>query len=219
MVHSIRPDVALDDSLADIPAKPVPPREIAEQLAAPFAPEDVEYKPGPISGNHALALAYIDARCVQNRLDEVLGIDGWQSEFHVLPGGCVQCKLSLRIGEVWFAKSDVGGPSEQKDPGDRMKAAFSDALKRAAVQWSVGRYLYGLTPEWRDWDPATKRFVNGAYLSKQQWAEIDALLKTTNTRLDRFLAWCGARTQDSIPASRFQEAVNFLHKKEKNGHS
>jgi hypothetical protein len=39
---------------------------------------------------------------------------------------------------------DVGGPSEQPDEGDRVKAAFSDALKRAAVKFGIGRYLYRL---------------------------------------------------------------------------
>jgi hypothetical protein len=133
--------------------------EIAEKLAAPFQPGEVEYKPGAVSGNRALALAYVDARVVQNRLDAVVGIGGWKSEFQVLPGGTVQCTLSVKVGTAWITKQDVGGPSEQKDPGDRMKAAFSDAIKRAAVSFGVGRYLYSVVPQWRDYDTKTKRFV------------------------------------------------------------
>src|SRR5260370_30190138 len=111
---------------------------------------------------------------VQNRFAGVMGTDGWQTQFHVRDGGAVQCTLSVKVGDAWLAKQDVGGPSDQKDPGDRMKAAFSDALKRCAVQWGVGRYLYGLIPEWRDWDAKAKRFVTTAvpYLSKGQVAEI-----------------------------------------------
>jgi hypothetical protein len=42
--------------------------------------------------------------------------------------------------------------------GDRLKAAFSDALKRAAVKFGVGRYLYRLPSQWVDWDPQRRQF-------------------------------------------------------------
>src|SRR5205823_3297906 len=58
----------------------------------------------------------------------------------------------------WVMKMDVGGPSEQPDGGDRMKAAFSDALKRAAVKFGVGRYLYRLPAQWVDYDPVKRQF-------------------------------------------------------------
>jgi hypothetical protein len=69
------------------------------------------------------------------------------------------CCLALRFGDEWITKADVGGQSEQPDEGDRMKAAFSDALKRAAVQFAVGRYLYRLPAQWTDWDPSKKQFA------------------------------------------------------------
>src|SRR5262249_54020635 len=58
----------------------------------------------------------------------------------------------------WLTKVDVGGPSEQPDGGDGLKAAFSDALKRAAVKYGVGRYLYRLPSQWVDYDPQRKQF-------------------------------------------------------------
>ena len=54
---------------------------------------------------------------------------------------------------------DVGGPSEQPDEGNRRKAAFSDALKRAAVKFGIGRYLYRLPSQWVDYDPQKRQFV------------------------------------------------------------
>ncbi len=132
---------------------------IAEQLAAPFPASDVRWKPQTVSGNRALAIAYIDARAVIDRLDEVLGIDGWTDAYEVLPDGSVVCTLKARIGETWVSKVDVGGPSEQPDEGDRRKAAFSDALKRAAVKLGIGRYLYRLPRQWVDWDPQKRQFV------------------------------------------------------------
>src|SRR4051795_9736243 len=133
---------------------------IGEQLAVPFPISEVQFKPGAVSGNRALALAYVDARAIQDRLDAVLGIDGWQDDYECLPDGSVVCRLRLRMGGEWVTKVDVGGPSEQPDGGDRMKAAFSDALKRAAVKFGVGRYLYRLPSSWVDYDPV-KRQVRG----------------------------------------------------------
>jgi hypothetical protein len=132
---------------------------IAGALAALFQPSEVKFKPVVISGNRALALAYVDVRAIQDRLDEVCGVAGWQDSFRVLPDGAVVCRLRLKIGEQWVTKVDVGSPSGQPDNGDRTKAAFSDALKRAAVKFGVGRYLYRLPRQWCDYDPHKREFV------------------------------------------------------------
>ena len=91
------------------------PFMIAELLSAPFPANEVQFKPGVVSGSRALALGYVDARSVQDRLDAVLGIDGWQDDYQCLPDGSVICKLRLRIGSEWIAKTDVGGQSERPD--------------------------------------------------------------------------------------------------------
>src|SRR5204862_948337 len=133
--------------------------ELMDALSAPFDPREVRFKPAVVSGNRALALAYVDARVIQDRLDDVLGVTGWQDEYECLPDGSVVCRLRLRLGDEWITKMDVGGPSEQPDGGDRMKAAFSDALKRAAVKFGVGRYLYRLPSQWVDYDPLKRQFA------------------------------------------------------------
>jgi hypothetical protein len=129
-------------------------------LAAPFQPSEVEWKPQTITGSRALAVCYVDARAVMARLDRVVGLAGWQDDYEVLTDGNVICRLRLRLGGEWITKADVGGESDQKDEGDRRKASFSDALKRAAVKWGVGRYLYSLAGVWCDYDPQKKRFVS-----------------------------------------------------------
>ena len=128
-------------------------------LAEPFDPTEVKFKPAVVSGNRAMAIAYVDARVIQDRLDEVCGVAGWQDEYECLPDGNVVCRLRLHLGDQWITKMDVGGPSEQPDEGDRRKAAFSDALKRAAVKFGVGRYLYRLPSQWVDYDPQKRQFV------------------------------------------------------------
>lgn len=129
---------------------------VQARLAEPFPAQAVSWKAQTASGNRALAVAYIDARDVMDRLDAVVGAANWQDCYDVLPDGSAVCRLSLRVGGEWITKSDVGGESEQKDEGDRRKASFSDALKRAAVKWGVGRYLYSLPKSWVGYDP-TKR--------------------------------------------------------------
>jgi Rad52/22 family double-strand break repair protein len=142
--------------------------ELFLRLAAPFADDDVQFKPQAVKGNRALAIAYIDARAVMDRLDEVLGPANWQDEYHLLPEGAMLCKLSVRVDGEWIAKTDVGSPSDQPDGGDRTKAAVSDALKRAAVKLGIGRYLYNLPHQWADYDPVRRQFVSPPRLP--EWA-------------------------------------------------
>lgn len=133
--------------------------EVIDRLAAPFDEKELKFRPGATSGARALALVYVDARVIQDRLDEVLGPANWQDLYSVLDDGSVVCTLKLRLDGEWIEKMDVGSQSEQPDGGDRMKAAFSDALKRAAVKFGIGRYLYRVPPIWADYDPKTKRFA------------------------------------------------------------
>src|SRR6476469_8057656 len=129
------------------------------ELAAPFPVDEVQFKPQVVKGNRALAIAYIDARAVMDRLDAVVGVHNWQDHYQLLPDNAVQCRLRVRIHGEWVAKVDVGSPSDQPDGGDRLKAAFSDALKRAAVKFGIGRYLYGLSGEWMNYDPVKKQII------------------------------------------------------------
>lgn len=142
-------------------------------LAEPFPPDEVEFKPQAVSksGDRALAVAYVDARAVEGRLDQVLGPENWQDRYEVIWDQAnkvlgVKCSLWVRdpnastAGEKgWIVKEDVGSPSDQPDPSDRLKAAFSDALKRAAVKFGVARYLYRLEMGWHAFDGAKKQFV------------------------------------------------------------
>ena len=82
-------------------------------------------------------LVYIDARDVMNRLDEVLGVGGWQAHYDSV-GGRMICKLACKIEGQWVTKSDGAGDTDIEGN----KGGISDALKRAGVLWGIGRYLY-----------------------------------------------------------------------------
>lgn len=147
-----------------MPAETVMPRDpqviaLTAALAAPFEPREVKFKPQMVKNNRCLAMAYIDARLIQDRLDDVLGVENWEDGYKILADGSVMCRLRCKLGDRWITKTDVGSPSEQPDMGDRLKAAFSDALKRAAVKFGIGRYLYRLSASWVDYDPVKKQIV------------------------------------------------------------
>ncbi len=133
----------------------------ARALAAYFAPDEIRFLPKNVKGGRALAFAYLTARAVMDRLDAVLGVDGWTDHYETMPNNSVRCSLAVKLdGENWITKQDVGGPSEQPDESDRDKAAHSDALKRAAVKFGVGRYLYLLPQTWGDYDMTKKTWAN-----------------------------------------------------------
>jgi hypothetical protein len=134
-------------------------KRLMEALAKPFSGAEVKFKPGAVSGNKALAMPYVDARVIQDRLDEVLGVDGWMDDYECRESGSVICRLRCKLASEWITKVDVGSPSEQPDDGDKLKAAFSDALKRAAVKFGVGRYLYREKAQWCDYEPQKRKFL------------------------------------------------------------
>jgi hypothetical protein len=138
-------------------------QEIQHALSEPFGPDQVEWKPQAVKENHALAVAYIDARTVMDRLDAVLGVGGWQTSYREMASGVV-CTLRVKVDGEWVSHEDVGSFSEQPDQGDKLKAAFSDALKRVAVHVGIGRYLYALPKQWCDFDPKRRQFVKAPTL-------------------------------------------------------
>lgn len=142
---------------------------VTDRLAEPFTADQIKFKPSVVRDNKALALAYIDARDVMQRLDDVLGIDGWWDEYEFHSEGC-SCRLTCVIDGKEITKEDFGSESEQKSEGDRGKAAVSDALKRAAVKFGIGRHLYSLPAQWVGYDPKRKRLTETPNLPRQNKA-------------------------------------------------
>ena len=88
----------------------------------------------------AICVPYVTNRAIQSRLDEVVGPESWKNEFRPGPGGGVMCGISVRIGTEWVTKWDG---AENTDV-EGVKGGLSGAMKRSAVQWGIGRYLYAL---------------------------------------------------------------------------
>lgn len=134
--------------------------EMFARLRAPFPPNKVSWRVGSTTGDkkRGMALAYIDARDVMERLDDVCGPAGWQCRYPHANGKTV-CEIGINIRsgivmvahdgntvfpESWVWKADGAGDTDF----EAEKGALSDAFKRAAVRWGIGRYLYDVSAPW-----------------------------------------------------------------------
>ena len=110
--------------------------------------------------NMVKVLAYLDARDVMERFDQVYP-DAWQC-IHYDCGGKMACKIGVHTKIAVHRVFVDGTPESDDDIFDwtwrsdgagetnieAEKGAFSGAFKRAAVMWGVGRYLYDLKDVW-----------------------------------------------------------------------
>jgi len=86
-------------------------------------------------------VAYIDARDVQDILDDVCGAENWQVKYSEHKGNLfASIGIDCNKDDGWVWKSDCGTESQV----EKQKGEASDAFKRAAVMWGVGRFLYSL---------------------------------------------------------------------------
>jgi hypothetical protein len=118
--------------------------DIMAALRAPFDEKDYEWRVQSevANGTKVRVLCYVQARAIQNRLDEVVGAFGWQADYVTGPDGGVLCKLSILNRETgeWVMKAD-GASNTDIEP---VKGGISGALKRAGSAWGIGRLLYDL---------------------------------------------------------------------------
>ena len=208
------------------------------RLRDPFAPDDIEWRvqqAGDKNGKPwARVLAYVTNRAIMERLDEVVGPEAWQNVFKEGPAGGVVCGLSIRVTRPdgsadWVTKWD-GAENTDVEP---VKGGLSGAMKRAAVMWGVGRYLYDLEEGWArvhdggrhsakakdgswfKWDPPelpawavpTVRAARPA-----QVARIETLLGTVDDA--RVAAGVRKRLSGGLTEAAADEAIRFLEARE-----
>jgi len=132
-------------------------REILKSLSEPFPEEAIGWKAQALypkdNPTQALAVPYITSRHVMDRLDEVVGPAGWQTDFEFVPG-IKAAKVMLTVFGI--TKSDIGFVAGDDDAA--IKGSVSDGLKRAAVLFGIGRYLYEAKRQWVGWDSKKRQF-------------------------------------------------------------
>jgi hypothetical protein len=118
------------------------------ELTTPFRESEHEWRiqqSGVSNGKvWAMVLCYVQNRAIQNRLDELYTPFGWQNEFREWKNGAQLCGISIHVESAnytgWITKWDGADDTDVES----VKGGLSDSMKRCAVQWGIGRYLYEL---------------------------------------------------------------------------
>lgn len=145
--------------------------DIFSKLAAPFEVRQLHWRVGAMTKakDKAIALAYIDARDVMKRLDDVLGPANWQSRYSHVTDKIAVCEIGVNINGEWVWKSDGAGDSAV----EAEKGRISDAFKRTAVHFGIARYLYKLPNVWVSVDQYKNLVMDGGLpkgVSLPEWA-------------------------------------------------
>ena len=127
-----------------------------EAFGKPFIASDVSWRLQYVDKEkcEGFAVPYLDARAIADRLDSVVGQNRWK-DVYTPWHGCVVDKSQKNSQlctifiydeglQEWIGKTD-GAEDTDIEP---IKGGLSDAFKRAAVKWNIGRYLYGFQPVW-----------------------------------------------------------------------
>lgn len=89
-----------------------------------------------------------------DRLDRVMGPAGWERR-HPHVEKTTTCELTLILPDgTRVTKTDGAGDTDV----EAEKGSLSDSFKRAAVNWGIGRYLYGLASPWVEIEPAGRSY-------------------------------------------------------------
>ena len=138
------------------------PKEMQQALAKPFAPEDLEWRLQNTTEEkmRGLAVPYVTNRAIQNRLDEVCGPENWYNDFKPWHSNGKKeaqlCGIAIFFeGRGFITKWDGAEDSDIES----VKGGLSDSMKRAAVQWGIGRVLYDLKHT-----PYSRRIMTNTYV-------------------------------------------------------
>lgn len=194
--------------------------DIFARLAAPFPVTQVSWRIGPTNkksrerqegpnaqATKGQALAFIDARDVMDRLDEVVGPANWQCKYSHANGKTV-CDIGINViggpkltfvgegahpvlTECWVWKADGAGDTDM----EAEKGALSDAFKRAAVRWGIGRYLYSLPAPWVEIDEYKR-------IAESEMGRLRALLEQVQNGTAMPAPTNGVATKSSAAAKR-----------------
>ena len=107
-------------------------------LSKPLTARQIDFRVQSINkGGYATILAYKDARCDMQRLDEVCGVLNWKREHSRDNANCT-VSIWCEEKEQWVSKEDTGTESNT----EAAKGLASDSFKRACFNLGIGRELY-----------------------------------------------------------------------------
>ena len=202
-----------------------------KDLNEPFPVEDIEWRiqqSGEKSGRPwAMVLAYVTNRAIMERLDSTFGMYSWKNEFTAGPNGGLLCGICVFHNNEWITKWD-GADNTQIES---IKGGLSSAMKRCAVQWGIGRYLYNLEVTFAKFNPQGKHSakIGSSYhkwdapalpvwalpkqhLSDKQKTEIMQIMDSANGEVDKkFYDTIIAKLDNNdINLTNHQTTINYI---------
>ena len=206
-------------------------------LKVPFESDEIEWRQQSqgVKNNKpwCMVLAYVSNRAIMNRLDSVCGMENWQNRFEHGANGGVISGISIKCNDEWVTKYD-GADNTQVEA---VKGGLSGAMKRAGVQWGIGRYLYYLDATFAEctvqrpidmqgWNKAYHKDSKTNYwwktptlpswalpISKHNIKEINTYLDGDKEKLNNMLNFFGAENIEYLTLEQSIKAISQLQKK------
>ena len=120
--------------------------EMSEALKRPFPPDELEWlvihaKKTESGTINVLCAPYVKARAIMARLDTVFGAHGWSETLRPVT-------FAANKDEGFICSLTAGGVTHEDvaelSSVSPIKGGSSDAFKRVAVKFGIGRYLYDM---------------------------------------------------------------------------
>lgn len=175
--------------------------------------DDRKGTPGPSNGDigKAAVLAYLNTSLVKNRLDDVLGPDGWAFDTEPLTFTSDRSEVLTAKGVLTIAgvpRADFG----EAGNNEKTKGAARDSLKRAAFLFGVGDYLAELGEikadveyKYGNWQIVTAEHARLASLLPRPGAR-----PITPELLAVLLAWYGPAFEPRAVAMTADQAIALI---------
>lgn len=139
-------------------------------LTAPLRAQEVEWRVQSQTkdGQKITVVPYITNRCVMQRFDDQFGWSGWQNEIKEIDGGFL-CTITAILPGGEIVKKTDGASRTAVEP---VKGGISDAMKRCAVQFGLGRALYDF--------PKVLIQTTDKYIPDWAWPLLDKMVEKIN---------------------------------------
>ncbi|UFH52502.1 Rad52/Rad22 family DNA repair protein [Spirosoma sp. KNUC1025] len=111
-----------------------------DKLTSPIRPDEVEWRVQNQTkdGQKLIVVPYVTNRSVMERFDAQFGWDNWENSFQEVGEGFL-CTITVTLADGRkVSKSDAANRTNVEP----VKGGVSDAMKRCAVQFGLGRDLY-----------------------------------------------------------------------------
>jgi len=175
--------------------------EIIKRLREPFTGKEIEWKIQVTTQDKSrgMAVAYMDARAVQKRLDEAVGPFNWKNVYSLWHDNSQICGISIFHDgrNEWVTKFD-GAENSDIEP---IKGGLSDSFKRSATVWGIGRYLYDMEGVWVEIEPRGKSFA----IKQSEYGKLE---KEYNAMLNR-ISGTKPAPQGNANAARQTQAASM----------